>query len=131
MKFYLMIMLFLFNSLSAQWVSAASLNINTTDSMLSDVSKDSVLHSVHQVSDELHACCPSGNKSAAEVMTSCVYCGDNCQCDTGQLCHHTSPLMPVGEPLVTTGALSTSPVLLSIATLPSIALAPEFKPPQI
>jgi len=138
MQHYLMIFIFLFSSLSSQWAGAVSLNKSATESVASMSPVSTLSHSaMHHVShklqntDESHDCCPSMQKTTSETIVQCVYCGDNCQCDTGQLCHHSSPLISVGEPLVTTGSLSMSPVLLSIATLPSIALAPEFKPPQI
>lgn len=140
MKHYLMICIFLFSSLSAQWVGAISLNKSATESVASmssaSTSSNAAMHHVSQSShnlknaDESHDCCPSMQTTEVDTIAQCVHCGDNCQCENGQVCQHTSPLMKLSQQLLQTGPLSASAIISYSPILPSIALAPEFKPPQ-
>lgn len=140
MKHYLMIFIFLFSSLSAQWAGAVSLNKSATESIASmssvSISSHPAMHHVSQSShnlqnaDESHDCCPSMQKTTSETIAQCAHCGDNCQCENGQVCQNSSPIMNLGQQLFQTGPLSASSIISYSQVLPSVALAPEFKPPQ-
>lgn len=134
MKHYLMILIFLFSSLSAQWAGAVSLNKSATESIASmstvSTSPYSAMHHVShnpQNADEMHDCCPSMQKITLETI---AHCGDNCQCENGQVCQNYSPLMNLDQQLFQTGPLSAYSIISYSQVLPSVALAPEFKPPQ-
>ncbi|MBN2865702.1 MAG: hypothetical protein JXK16_06800 [Thiotrichales bacterium] len=138
-----MLFFLLFSSLSSQWAGASTLNKNTDESKaVSTVAVESshvhMHHAVdhtntnhnHQQAHESHDCCPSMNTSAEKTFTPCAYCGDNCQCASGQTCQHISPVVNFDSPSISAGLLSSVTTASYTPLLVSVAISPEFKPPQ-
>ena len=143
MKNYLMLFIFLFSSLSFQWAGAGALNLNSTTSehagsqvvnpehaqMHNAVVMNKAQHD-NQQSHESHDCCPSMQSSSNEVLESCVHCGDGCQCASGQICQHTSPVVNSNDPSMPTGQMISALTPPYTPLLVFVAISPELKPPQ-
>ena len=137
MKSYLMIFIFLFSSLSSQWVGAVSSNKSVAESGVVTAkfsSSDSHLHhgSSHSIANSSkisHDSCPS-MQTTEETVAKCTHCGDNCQCASGQTCQHTSPVVSLDQASMTAGLFSSANITSYSPLLVSIAISPEYKPPQ-
>jgi|GEM_PF-5535723 len=138
MKNYLMIFIFLFSSLSSQWVGAISSNKSVAESGMVTTkfssSSYAQLHhgSSHSIANNAkisHDCCPS-MQTIEETVAQCAHCGDNCQCASGQTCQHTSPVVNLEQASISVGLFISAYIASYSPLLVSIAISPEYKPPQ-
>jgi len=121
MKHYLMIFVVLFSTLSPQWAGAMSFENN--------VSSEPHHHSAAMAE---HDCCDSMKmaSNSDQDHSYCPYCAGDCHCDSGQFCHHVSPVTSVIENdfqhLLLTQAFTPS----TSSLFPVLFISQELRPPQ-